>query len=49
LLTEFKIKWAGLSYLHCGWERHGALLGLAGYQRVKNYIKKADEVRKPAL
>lgn len=41
---EFHIKWRRWSFIHTSWDTLATLSQLAGYKRVTNYIKRADEV-----
>ena len=43
--VEYLVKWADRSYLHCTWERYGALAACGGFKKLQNFIKlKADEL-----
>jgi hypothetical protein len=46
---EFHIKWRRWSFIHTSWDNLVTLSQLAGYKRVTNYMKRADEaeVRMP--
>ena len=40
---EFHIKWRRWSFIHTSWDNLVTLSQLAGYKRVTNYMKRADE------
>jgi hypothetical protein len=40
---EFHIKWRRWSFIHTSWDNLATLSQLAGYKRVTNYMKRADE------
>ena len=39
---EFFVKWRHWSHLHNSWDTRETLFQLAGYKRVKNYIKRME-------
>jgi chromodomain-helicase-DNA-binding protein 1 len=41
---EFFVKWRHWSYIHCSWDTRETLFQLAGYKRVKNYIKRMEDL-----
>jgi hypothetical protein len=41
---EFYVKWRHWSHIHCSWDTRETLLQLAGYKRVKNYIKRMEDL-----
>jgi hypothetical protein len=41
---EFYVKWRHWSYIHCSWDTRDTLFQLAGYKRVKNYIKRMEDL-----
>lgn len=48
---EYRIKWKGMSYMHCTWESYEALQAVKGVKKLDNYIKasiKEFEWRKTA-
>ena len=38
------MKWRHWSYIHCSWDTRETLFQLAGYKRVKNYIKRMEDL-----
>lgn len=40
---EFHIKWRRWSFIHTSWDNLVTLSQLAGYKRVTNYMKRANE------
>jgi chromodomain-helicase-DNA-binding protein 1 len=41
---EFYVKWRHWSHIHCSWDTRETLFQLAGYKRVKNYIKRMEDL-----
>jgi chromodomain-helicase-DNA-binding protein 1 len=41
---EFYVKWRHWSHIHCSWDTRETLCQLAGYKRVKNYIKRMEDL-----
>ena len=41
---EFFVKWRHWSYIHCSWDTRDTLYQLAGFKRVKNYIKRMEDL-----
>ena len=38
------MKWRHWSYIHCSWDTRETLFQLAGYKRVKKYIKRMEDL-----
>lgn len=41
---EFYVKWRHWSHIHNSWDTRDTLYQLAGYKRVKNYIKRMEDL-----
>ena len=41
---EFYVKWRHWSHIHCSWDTRDTLFQLAGFKRVKNYIKRMEDL-----
>lgn len=38
------VKWSFTPYTKCSWSEHASLVGLPGYMRVKNYMKRVEDL-----